>query len=75
MGDYGDHNDDSKSLEECKALCAEQSECQSFVFSESGQKCHLKDKVVTEGDDCQDPGSWDFETYYLVTTGILSSES
>ena len=75
LGDYGYHNGDPKSLEECKALCAAQSECKSFVFSEIGQKCHLKDKEVTEGDDCQDAGSWNFETYYLVTTGISFSES
>merc|ERR1719242_626291 len=71
LGDYGYHNGDPKSLAKCKALCAEQSECKSFAFSEAGQKCHLKDQVVTEGDDCQDPSSWNFETYYLLSTGDI----
>jgi len=67
LGDYGYHNGQPKSLDDCKALCAAQPACKSFVFSESGQKCHLKDKVVTEGSDCADGSSWNFETYYLGT--------
>merc|ERR1719445_2238803 len=75
VGDYGGHNGQPKTLEECKALCLAQTECKSFVFSESGQKCHLKDKVVTEEGGCADGSSWNFETYYLVQEPTIDPTS
>jgi len=65
LGDgWGKHNGQPKSLYECKQLCAQNARCMSFTFSESGQKCHLKDKVVTEEGGCGDPTGWNFQTYY-----------
>merc|ERR1712061_902223 len=66
LGDYGNHNGQPKTLDECMDLCREHTDCRSFTYSESGQKCHLKDKVVTEDGGCADGSSWSFETYYLI---------
>merc|ERR1712130_950987 len=66
LGDYGNHNGQPKTLDECMDLCQEHGDCRSFTFSESGQKCHLKDKVVTEEGGCKEGGGWNFETYYLI---------
>ena len=65
VGDYGTHNGDPKTLEECMALCDETADCKSFVVDQmGGLKCHLKNECVDEDSPCIDAGWWNFIHYY-----------
>jgi len=69
VGDWGNHMGVTKTLEECKRECDRVTKCLSFVHSAAGGKCHLKDKCVTEGSQCQSGSSWNFQTYYKTNCG------
>jgi len=69
VGDYGDHNGNPKTLEECKELCDANAECLSFVVDQNGgNKCHLKNECVDLSASCVDGGGWDFINYYPSRT-------
>ena len=55
--------DSSKTLEECKILCGETDNCNSFSWS-AKWGCYLKEKCITENEPSKSGGSNEFKSYY-----------
>ena len=59
--------DSSKTLEECKILCGETDNCNSFSWS-AKWGCFLKKKCITEDEPSNTGGSNGYKTYYKHCT-------